>query len=324
MVLAGSTYTVTVAEDKAGTRLDRFLAAAIPKLSRSRLQALIADALVEVGGAGPVHDASRRIRAGEIYTVTVPAATPAVLQAQSIPLSVVFEDRHLVVIDKPVDLVVHPGAGNPDGTLVNALLAHCPDGLSGIGGPLRPGIVHRLDKDTSGLIVVAKDDTAHVALARQFAEHSVERAYYAVVWGVPRRRQGEIAGNIGRSPTNRKKMAVVPRGGKPALTRYRVIDSFGDLASLVECRPATGRTHQIRVHMAALGHPLIGDTLYGGGRSRLRGLPASIGADFPDIDRQALHAYLIGFHHPVTSDLLRFHSDMPPDIKALVDFLEHT
>ena len=322
MVLAGSTYTVTVTEDKVGTRLDRFLADAIPKLSRSRLQALIADASVEVAGGGLVSDAARRIRAGEIYTVTVPAAAPAVLRAQSIPVSVVFEDRHLLVIDKPAGLVVHPGAGNPDGTLVNALLAHCPDGLSGIGGPLRPGIVHRLDKDTSGLIVVAKDDISHGGLARQFAEHTVERAYYAVVWGVPRRRQGEIAGNIGRSPANRKKMAILPRGGKPALTRYRVIERFGDLACLVECRLATGRTHQIRVHMAALGHPLIADTFYGGGRSRLRVLPASIGVGFPDIDRQALHAYLIGFSHPVTSDWLRFVSNIPLDIKQLVEFLE--
>ncbi len=317
-----TTYTVTVAEDKTGSRLDRLLADALPALSRTRLKTLIEGGRVEAPGCGPVVDPSRRVRGGESYTVAVPAAAPAIPEPQPMPLDIVFEDGHLVVVDKPAGLVVHPGAGNPDGTLVNGLLARGAGGLSSIGGNGRPGIVHRLDKDTSGLIVVAKTDAAHLALVRQFAEHSVERAYFAVVWGVPRPRHGQVTGAIGRSAANRKKMAVVARGGKPALTRYRVLRTFGDVASLIECRPATGRTHQIRVHMATSGHPLLGDPVYGQGQRHARALPESVRPSVAAFNRQALHAYLIGFTHPEDDERLTFRSDLPQDINGLIGILD--
>ncbi len=317
-----TTYTVKVAEDKAGSRLDRLLADALPALSRTRLKVLIEDGRVEATGCAPVVDPTRRVRGGESYTVTVPVIAPVIPEPQPMPLDVVFEDEHLVVIDKAAGLVVHPGAGNPDGTLVNGLLARGAGGLSSIGGVKRPGIVHRLDKDTSGLIVVAKTDAAHLALVRQFAEHSVERAYFAVVWGVPRPRQGQVTGAIGRSTANRKKMAVVARGGKPALTRYRVLRTFGDVASLIECRPATGRTHQIRVHMTESGHPLLGDPVYGQGRRHGRALPEPVRPVFAAFDRQALHAYLIGFTHPDGDRRLTFRSDLPSDINGIISILD--
>ena len=265
---SASTYTVPVPEDKAGARLDRVLADALPALSRTRLKGLIAAGHVRrrgrsrggIGGTPPLA-ADTRVRTGEVFAVAVPAAAPAAPAAQPMKLSVVYEDDDIIVVDKPAGLVVHPAPGNPDRTLVNALIAHCGDSLSGIGGIARPGIVHRLDKDTSGLMVVAKNDAAHHSLARQLAERRIERVYDAVVWGVPSPRRGTITGNIGRSPANRKKMAVVPKGGKAALTRYAVTRTFGALASLVECRLASGRTHQIRVHMAAIGHPVNGDPL---------------------------------------------------------------
>ena len=316
-----TTYTVKVAEDKAGGRLDRLLADALPAFSRTRLKGLIEEGRVEVPGHGPVVDPTRRVRDGETYSVAIPSIAPEVPKPQPMPLDIVFEDEHLVVVDKPAGLVVHPGAGNPDGTLVNGLLARGAGGLSGIGGIKRPGIVHRLDKDTSGLIVVAKTDAAHLALVRQFAEHSVERAYFAVVWGIPRTPQGQVTGAIGRSATNRKKMAVVARGGKPALTRYQLIRTFGDFASLIECRPATGRTHQIRVHMTAAGHPLLGDPVYGQGHRHARGLPEPARRAVTAFGRQALHAYLIGFTHPNEDQRLTFRSDFPLDINKLVDAL---
>jgi len=321
-MIGSSTYTVIVSEDKAGMRLDRLLADAIPALSRTRLQALIADGFVESGGRAQVHDPSRRVLAAETFAVSVPLLAPEAPRPQPIPVDVVYEDSHLIIVDKPAGLVVHPGAGNPDGTLVNALLAHCSGGLSGIGGVSRPGIVHRLDKDTSGLIVAAKSDEAHLGLARQFSEHSVERAYRAAVWGVPRPRQGRIDKPVGRCPTNRKKMAVVDRGGKSALTRYTVVESFGAYASLLECRLATGRTHQIRVHLSAIGHPLLGDVVYGGGRNRIRTLPEPLRSTFPELRGQALHAYMIGIVHPVTGERLRFESTLPRDFKALLKFLD--
>ncbi len=317
-----STYTVTVGEDKAGMRLDRLLADAIPALSRTRLQALIAGGLVEVMGKGRIQDPSRRVLAAETLAVFVPPPPPVAPRAQPIPLRIVHEDPHLIIVDKPAGLVVHPAAGNPDGTLVNALLAHCSGGLSGIGGDFRPGIVHRLDKDTSGLIVVAKSDEAYLGLVRQFSEHSVERAYRAAVWGVPRPPRGVIATNVGRCPTNRKKMAVVARGGKPARTHYAVEMAFGGYASLVECRLETGRTHQIRVHLAAMGHPLLGDPVYGGGRNRVRGLPEPMRFSFPSLPGQALHAYLLGVKHPVTAERLRFESGLPQHFRELLEFLD--
>ena len=305
------TYTVTVPQDKAGTRLDKLLAEALPELSRSRLKQLIAAGCVTGRGVGAANDPSRKVRAEDVYSVVVPAPVPAEPEAQAIPLDVVYEDEHLIVIDKPSGLVVHPAAGHADGTLVNALLAHCGDSLSGIGGVGRPGIVHRLDKDTSGLMVVAKSDAAHRGLAAQFHDHDLQRAYYAVVWGVPSPREGEITGNIGRSPANRKKMAVLRRGGKPALTRYRVLKTAGRVVSLVRCDLATGRTHQIRVHMAHIGHPVVGDPLYGGGRSRIRRLGEAAQTAVGDLNSQALHAFLIEFTHPISGEIVRFEQDIP-------------
>jgi 23S rRNA pseudouridine1911/1915/1917 synthase len=238
-------------------------------------------------------------------------------------LDIRFEDAHLIVIDKPTGLVVHPAPGNPDGTLVNALISHCGASLSGIGGVRRPGIVHRLDKDTSGLMVVAKTEAAHHALARDFMLRRVDRAYAAIVWGVPTPLAGEITGNIGRSPANRKKMTVVREGrGKPAITQYRVERSFHAQAALVECRLATGRTHQIRVHLAHRGHPLIGDPVYGtrAGRGVARG--GAVGAGIAAFPRQALHARLLGFSHPAGRDRLMFDSPLPADIHELVGNLE--
>jgi 23S rRNA pseudouridine1911/1915/1917 synthase len=326
-----TTYTVIVGADKAGERLDRFLADALPAFSRSRLKALITEGAVTANGGAPVADADRRVRAGETFTLAVGAAAPAVPPPQAMDLTVVFEDRHLIVVDKPAGLVVHPAPGNPDRTLVNALLAHCGASLSGIGGVQRPGIVHRLDKDTSGLLIAAKTDQAHRHLVRQFAEHSVGRAYYAVVWGNPVPDAGRISNRIGRNRSNRKKMAVVSDGGRAAVTDYRVIRRLGSRASLIECKLSTGRTHQVRVHMASIGCPIIGDRLYGGRRQRsltgtIRAAGALQGATEGEraepIGRQALHAYFIGFMHPAEPTWYQFESSIPNDINKLISFLE--
>jgi len=321
-----TTYTVPVPEDKVGARLDRLLAEAVAGISRTHVQRLIGSGavlLVGADGEGPVRDASRRVRSGEVFRMAVPPPAPAVPAPEDIALAVVYEDDDLIVVDKPVGLVVHPAAGHATGTLVNALLAHCAGSLSGIGGVGRPGIVHRLDKDTSGLIVAAKTDLAHQGLSRQFHDHDLERAYLALVWGVPTPREGEIAGAIGRSPVNRKKMAVVRSGGKPALTRYRVVRAVGAAAGLVRCDLATGRTHQIRVHMAHIGHPVVGDAVYGGGvRHRLRGAPPCVRDAVAAVHSQALHAFLIGFHHPKTGEYLRFESNLPRQINELMMQLE--
>ena len=307
-----------------GWRLDRFLAAKLPDLSRSRLQNLIEAGAVVQGGA-TIRDANHRIKPGETYEIGVPSPVPAEPAGQDIPLSVVYEDNDLIVIDKPAGLVVHPAAGNLDGTLVNALIAHCGPSLQGVGGVARPGIVHRLDKDTSGLIVAAKNERAMRSLARQFAAHTIERAYHAVVWGCPRVAEGRIETQIGRNPFDRKRMGVLRGGGKEARTVYRVIERFGPserpFASLVECRLETGRTHQIRVHLAHLGHPLLGDATYGKSRRPPRPkTPAEekaygAAAEFP---RQALHAWLLGFQHPSLHKNLRFESPWPEDLSALI------
>ncbi|MCB9948191.1 MAG: RluA family pseudouridine synthase [Rhodospirillaceae bacterium] len=307
----GRHLRVHAGADDTGARLDKALARHLPDLSRSRLQGLLAQGRVACDGQ-PVRDASVRVKAGQTFDIFVPEPVPARPAAEQIALSIVFEDDALLVVDKPAGLVVHPAAGNPCGTLVNALLAHCGGSLSGIGGVVRPGIVHRLDKDTSGLMVVAKTDIAHQALSRQFAGRALSREYAAVVIGVPQPTAGEIAGAIGRSPVNRKKMAVVARGGKDALTRYRVERSFGTVASLLRCRLATGRTHQIRVHLAHVGHPLIGDPLYG---RKGRGGPVPFG-------RQALHAARIEFFHPLDRREMRFESEFPQDMNDLLRKLE--
>ena len=245
-------------------------------------------------------------------------------EPENIALEILYEDSDLIVIDKPAGLVVHPAPGNASGTLVNALLSHCGDSLSGIGGVKRPGIVHRLDKQTSGLMVAAKNDKAHINLSEQFSSRTIERAYQAVVWGVPRPRFGQIDGNIGRNRNNRKKMAVLPNGGKKAITRYTVLKRFGEFASLVECNLKTGRTHQIRVHMAEIGHPVIGDSAYGGGISRARRAPLDDQTcnHIRQLDRQALHAFKLGFRHPKSTKLIRYQSNLPIEIKLLISLLE--
>ncbi|MDO8605183.1 MAG: RluA family pseudouridine synthase [Phaeospirillum sp.] len=308
---------------ESGARLDKWLAIQLPELSRTRIKALIEGGMVSSGSL-TIADPSHRVKSGQSFTVGVPPDAPAEPQPQAIALTVVYEDDDLIVIDKPAGMVVHPAPGNPDATLVNALLAHCGESLAGIGGVKRPGIVHRLDKDTSGLMVAAKTDIAHRSLSAQFAAHTLERAYRAVVWGMPNPRKGEIEGNIGRNPRDRKKMAVVTGGGKSALTRYEVLQSFvGGAVSLVECRLATGRTHQIRVHMTSLGHPLVGDPSYGRGRAnRMGGLSAESRLALVAFPRQALHAYLLGFLHPTKGCQLRFESSTPSDINALLKILE--
>lgn len=296
-----------------GQRLDKALADA-SGLSRERIKALLGEGRVRLGGKVAAQ-ASLKPAAGTPFEIDVPAAAPAEAQAQDIPLTIVFEDEHLIVIDKPAGLVVHPAAGNLDGTLVNALLHHCKGQLSGIGGVVRPGIVHRIDKETSGLLVVAKTDKAHEGLARQFADHSIERAYFAIVSGVPMPPAGTVSGQIGRSDHDRKKMAVLHelnKRGKHAVTHYRLVEGFAG-AALVECRLETGRTHQVRVHMSSIGHPLLGDPVYGRTPPRLRPILNEL-----HFARQALHAAVLGFIHPVTEEPLRFASTLPADMTGLL------
>jgi 23S rRNA pseudouridine1911/1915/1917 synthase len=301
-----------IADEAAGWRLDRALAAAVPTLSRERLKALISGGSV-LGPAGtPVRDPAVKAVGGGSYEVEIPAPAAAHNEAQDIALEIVFEDDHLLVVDKPAGMVVHPAAGNFDGTLVNALLHHCAGRLSGIGGVARPGIVHRIDKDTSGLLVVAKTDVAHEGLAAQFAKHIVDRRYLAIVAGMPIPMSGSIDAPLGRSSSNRKKMAVVEEGrGKRAVTHYRIVTPLSG-AALVECRLETGRTHQVRVHMASIGHPLLGDPVYGRPRQGHRELLKRL-----NFERQALHAAELGFIHPVSKEKLSFKSALPSDIQEL-------
>jgi len=309
------TIEVRLESAQAGWRLDRALAAAIPTLSRERLKALIRNGAVEKAGA-PVRDPATKVRGNEQLLLAVPEPEPAHNEPQDIPLRVVFEDEHLLVVDKPAGLVVHPAAGNRDGTLVNALLHHCGGSLSGIGGVARPGIVHRIDKDTSGLLVVAKTDVAHEGLSKQFAAHSIDRRYLAIVAGVPRTVEGVVDAPLGRSTANRKKIVIVAEGrGKRAVTHWRRIAVLRDSA-LVECRLETGRTHQVRVHMASLGHALLGDPVYGRVGKTHGKLLKEIG-----FQRQALHAAELGFVHPVTKHRLSFASAMPPDMQELFNRL---
>ena len=299
-----------------GQRLDKALADA-SGLSRERIKALLGEGRVRLGGKVAAQ-ASLKPAAGTPFEIDVPAAAPAEAQAQDIPLTIVFEDEHLIVIDKPAGLVVHPAAGNLDGTLVNALLHHCKGQLSGIGGVVRPGIVHRIDKETSGLLVVAKTDKAHEGLARQFADHSIERAYFAIVSGVPMPPAGTVSGQIGRSDHDRKKMAVLHelnKRGKHAVTHYRLLEALKD-AALLECQLETGRTHQVRVHMASIGHALLGDPVYGRTRPAHREVLKELG-----FNRQALHAGVIGFVHPVDRKNCRFESKIPEDMQRLFSIL---
>jgi 23S rRNA pseudouridine1911/1915/1917 synthase len=307
-----SIRSAVTAADAAGWRLDRALAAALPTLSRERLKALISAGHVTDAAGTAVRDPAIKVSGGARYDVAVPLPRPAHNEAQDIPLVIAYEDEHLIVVDKAAGLVVHPAAGNFDGTLVNALLHHCGGTLSGIGGVARPGIVHRIDKDTSGLIVAAKTDRAHEGLARQFHDHSIDRRYRAIVAGRPNSPAGSVDAPLARSSANRQKMAIVAEDrGKRAVTHYRLISTLRE-ASLVECRLETGRTHQVRVHMASIGHPLLGDPVYGRTRPAHRELLSRIG-----FARQALHAAHLGFVHPVTSIALSFESKIPPDMQEL-------
>jgi 23S rRNA pseudouridine1911/1915/1917 synthase len=295
----------------AGWRLDRALADALPTLSRERLKGLVKSGALECGGA-LVRDPAIKVQGGEQYRLTVPQPVAAEAEAQDIPLPILFEDDHLLVVDKPAGLVVHPAAGNLDGTLVNALLHHCAGRLSGIGGVARPGIVHRIDKDTSGLLVVAKTDVAHEGLARQFQAHSIERRYQAAVNGVPRMAQGSVDAPLARSVYDRKKIAIVGEGrGKRAVTHWTRL-AIGAESARVECRLETGRTHQVRVHMASLGHPLVGDPVYGRSNKAVAAVCKTL-----NFKRQALHAASLGFIHPVTGHRLSFDSPVPKDMQEL-------
>lgn len=306
-----SIVTAVIGEAQSGQRLDRALADLLPDLSRERIKALILDG--HVTAAAGSFNPSAKVSAGQSFTVALPAPQPAEAVAQDIPLSIVHEDAHLIIVDKPAGLVVHPAAGNLDGTLVNALLHHCAGQLSGIGGVARPGIVHRIDKDTSGLLVVAKTDKAHEGLAVQFKDHSIDRLYAAIVYGQPMPALGTVDTWIGRSDADRKKMAVHREGrGKHAVTHYRVQERLKG-AALIECRLETGRTHQVRVHMAHVGHPLIGDPLYARERKGFKSILETLG-----FKRQALHAKRLGFIHPVTHETLAFDSPLPRDMQELL------
>jgi 23S rRNA pseudouridine1911/1915/1917 synthase len=313
----GGIQTIDVRLDAAhaGWRLDRALAAAVPSLSRERLKALIRTGAVQRAGK-PIRDPATKVRGEEAFLVAIPEPAPAHNEAQDIGLNVLFEDDHLLVVDKPAGLVVHPAAGNLDGTLVNALLHHCAGSLSGIGGVARPGIVHRIDKDTSGLLVVAKTDVAHEGLAKQFAAHSINRRYLAIVTGVPKASEGTVDAPLARSAANRKKIAIVEgTRGKRAVTHWKRLKVLHD-AALVECRLETGRTHQVRVHMASTGHSLLGDPVYGRSGKTHGKLLKEL-----EFHRQALHAAELGFTHPVTKHRLSFTSPMPPDMQELFNAL---
>jgi len=312
--------------DAAGARLDQWLASALgPDVSRNRVQALIRDGRVAVAGTAAT-EPKRKLAGGETVEVALPEPEAPEPLGEDIPLDILYEDASLIVVNKPAGLVVHPGAGNWTGTLVNALVHHCGDSLSGIGGVRRPGIVHRLDKDTSGVMVVAKTDKAHRALSEAFADHGLtgdlRRAYAALVWGVPPRMTGTIDAPLGRA-ADRVRRAVVPAGrgdARHAVTHFEVKERFGAMASLVECRLETGRTHQIRVHMAHIGHPLLGDQDYGQAfRTKANRLPEPLQADVKAFPRQALHARLLEFRHPDTHMVMRFEAPLPRDMEALVE-----
>ncbi len=344
MTLTLTRKSIQVADHEAGERLDRVLARHIAELSRSRLKVLIEAGAVAIDGA-TIRNPSHHVNSGAEIRVDVPPPEPAKPQAEPIPLQVIYEDDDIIVIDKPRNLVVHPAAGNWTGTLVNALIAHCGDSLSGIGGEKRPGIVHRLDKDTTGVMVVAKNDRAHRSLAAQFAAHgrddeAFERSYLAFVWGAPERPQGVIDRPIERDRYARDRMAV-REGGREAVTHWQVLERYlGErtprrrgkaaeagkkaepVASMLACRLETGRTHQIRVHLASIGHPLLGDEVYGSGfRTKAALLPSEAQAALAALGRQALHAHILRVKHPSSGEILEFRSELPPDLARLHDAL---
>lgn len=322
---------LTVDPEDAGKRLDAVLAAHIDGLSRNRLQALIRAGQVNIESR-TVLEPKYKVAAGDSITLVVPEAEPAAPEPEDIPLSIVYEDEDVIVIDKPAGLVVHPGAGNHTGTLVNALLHHCGTSLSGIGGVKRPGIVHRIDKDTTGLLVVAKNDMAHQSLAAQFADHGrtgpLERAYKALVWGAPTAAKGTIDANLARATANRQKITVMKTGGRHAITHWNIIERLGPqdaapVASLIECRLETGRTHQIRVHMAHVGNPLIGDMDYGPGfQTKCKKFEEPLRSQLSQFKRQALHAGLLAFEHPRTGETMKFESEIPADFAQILHSLQ--
>lgn len=321
---------IELTEADIGSRFDKALASQVPDLSRARLQALMAEGAV--AQAEPPHtkigDPSAKVKQPMIVAIKMPAPVDPLPKGEDIALTVVFEDEHLIVVDKPAGLVVHPGAGNETGTLVNALINHCGDSLSGIGGEKRPGIVHRIDKETSGLLVVAKHDKAHKGLSEQFAEHSIDRRYLAFVWGVAQPRRGTVDAHIGRSRTNRIKMAIVSaKHGRHAVTHYKTMQTFGNpslpTASLMECELETGRTHQIRVHLNHIGHPLLADNVYAPGfKTRVQAMPDNVQDAIAALNGQALHAARLGFIHPVTGEEQKFESSLPPRLENLLSALK--
>lgn len=317
-------FIITADPAHAGQRLDRWLAAHCPEdLSRSRLKTLIQDGHLSYNGV-TVTDPSASVKPDGSYELRIPPPVDATPQPQDIPLDIYYEDEHLIVLEKPAGMVVHPAPGAYDGTLVNALLYHCGDSLSGIGGVARPGIVHRLDKDTSGVMMAAKSEKAHVKLAKMFAKHQLDRRYHALVWGLPKDKQGTIDAPIGRSKHDRKKQ-VIHEGGKEAITHFQTMRDLPPFAALIECQLETGRTHQIRVHMAAYGYGIIGDPVYGTAL-RAAQMPDQTSRDvlaqLRNFERQALHAAHLGFAHPVTGEALAFDSPMPDDMKQLITTIE--
>lgn len=313
-------YTAPIDEAHSLMRLDKFIADEFSDFSRAQAQRLIESGCVSTGGF-IITDKNYKTKQGEVYQIILPEPTEAEPVPENIPLDILYEDADIIVVNKPAGMTVHPAAGVFSGTLVNALLYHCHGSLSGIGGVARPGIVHRIDRNTSGVLVVAKNDTAHRELAKQFENHSIERTYYAVVYGIPKPENGTICGNIARSPYDRKKMAIVANGGKRAVTHYKVLERFKQAASLVQCNLETGRTHQIRVHLSSIGCNLIGDDVYVKAKKSCVSLPATIKSFVNSFPRQALHAYSLGFIHPVLHKEMSFTADFPNDIKELLERL---
>lgn len=314
--------TPEAAVENKNQRLDKFLAQKLPDFSRSQLQRLLSEGNVLLDDI-IVSDNSHKVKVGDVYQVIVPPAVEAEPVPEDIPLNVVYEDDDLLVVNKPAGMTVHPAAGVSRGTLVNALLYHCHSSLSGIGGVKRPGIVHRIDRETSGLLVVAKNDFAHRFLSEQFAEHSIERTYLAIVYGVPNPLAGRIVGNIGRSPVDRKKMALVASGGKSAVTNYKTLKVFKNAASLVQCNLETGRTHQIRVHLTSVSNALIGDKVYVKNHKTTVSLPQNLKNYVNSFPRQALHAKSLGFIHPQSKKFMQFDSELPDDMEELLQKLEN-
>ncbi len=316
-------YTSLVDETQKSLRLDKFIATQFADFSRAQVQRLIENGCVFVDDEAVV-DKNYKTRLGDVYQIILPEPQEAAPIPENIPLDILFEDDDLIVVNKPAGMTVHPAAGVCSGTLVNALLYHCRNSLSGIGGVARPGIVHRIDRNTSGILVVAKNDITHRGLAEQFYNHSIERTYYAVVYGVPSPRSGTIVGNISRSPYDRKKMAIVQTGGKSAITHYQTVEAYiNNTASLVKCNLETGRTHQIRVHLSSIGCNLVGDNVYEKSKKTTIKLPQHIKNYINNFPRQALHAFSLGFIHPKTKNFLSFHSDFPEDMKNLIQELKN-